>query len=200
MIEKIGASFRRVLSPKQKEQHKHLVKNTGYSYIVVHKQKSTMFQKETGYTLTVQKLLPKIDGLIDVGFNNNHSEGLVLFTNDTTLNLCHVETEFVIKTDKPITPEFFKQISRGVMVKSNLLKPIYVEKIDYKHLRIVVKEKINNQIELMLQTVGYHAIRVMRVRIGTIVINDLRKKQWRFLSVEEIKKLKEHKENIEKNE
>jgi pseudouridine synthase len=196
MIEKIGASFKRKLNPKQKEQHKHLVENTGYSYIVVHKQKSTMFQKETGYTLTVQKLIPNIQGLVDVGFNNNHTEGLVLFTNDLSLKLCNIETEFVIKTDKPITPEFFKQISRGVMVKSELIKPIYVEKIDYKHLRIVLEEKIDNQIELMLQTVGYHAIRVMRVRIDSIVINDLRKKQWRFLSVEEINKLKERKENM----
>lgn len=190
MIEKIQAFFKRKQRPKTKRQNEEIVTMTGYSYLVMNKQKYTMFQKQTGYSLTVDNLLPKIDGLVPIGYNDDHTEGLVLFTNDDTLDIEHTEIEYVVKTDKDVTQTAFKQLTRGVMIKSKMLKPTSIEKIDSNHLRIIMPEIMENQIELLLQAVGYHATREMRVRIETIIVNGLRQKQWRFLTLDEINNLK----------
>lgn len=190
MIENIQAFFKRKQRPKKRKENEKIVSKTGYSYLVMNKQKYTMFQKQTGYSLTVDKMLPKIEGLMPVGFNDDHTEGLVLFTNDPTLDTLHTEIEFVVKTDKDVTNTAFKQLSRGVLVKNKICKPTTIDKIDSNHLRIIMPEIMENQIELLLQAVGYHGTRLMRVRIESIVVNGLRQKQWRYLTLEEINNLK----------
>lgn len=190
MIEKIGAFFKRKQGIKKRKQYSHVESETGFSYIVLNKPKATPFVKETGYDITVKHLLPKIEGLEPIGHNEDVTEGLVLFSNDPSVLERILVCEFVVKTDKVITTQFFKQLHRGVSVKTKKLELFKLEKIDSKHLRFEMIEEMDNQIELIFSSLGYHAIRVMRVRIFDVVINKLNRKQWRHLSIDEINNIK----------
>jgi 23S rRNA pseudouridine2605 synthase len=190
MFERIDALFKRHQGHKDKKQHDIVVSETGYTYLVLNKPKAVPFQKVTGYDITVNHLLPKVSDLQPLGFNDDTTEGLVVFTNDRSLLDSKQICEFVVKVDKTITSTLYKQLSRGITIKMQKIELFNVEKIDNKHLRFELLEEMENEVSLIFESLGYHAIRVMKVRINDITINNLKRKKWRHLSLEEINKLK----------
>ena len=134
-----------------------------------------------------------------VGRLDRDSEGILLITNDGELTneLTHpsheVEKEYEVLLDRPFDVGLHREkMLRGFRIQSGFAKCERVEVIKPNHLRLILKQGLNRQIRLMLYDVGgYEVERLMRVRLGPIVLGDLPPGQWRFLSNKEVAGLRD---------
>lgn len=190
MFEKIGAFFKRKQGRNRKRQNNELLDQTGYTYLVLHKTKNTPFEDEVNQDVTVKHLLPDIDDLQSIGYYDDLSEGLVLMTTDQDIDPHQLTTEFVVKLDKVIGTDLIRRLEEGVYILNTLIVPDYIEKIDARHFRIALKETMPNLVKRMVEAYGYHAIRIMKVRIETVDINHVKRRRFRYLNIKEVETIK----------
>ncbi len=121
-----------------------------------------------------------------IGRLDKDSEGLIILTNNQ--EICnkvlnkdnHIEKEYIVKVDLPITDEFIYNMSCGVKILNTITKECIVKRIDDYTFDIILKEGMNRQIRRMSKTLGYNVVNLKRVRFGCLVLD---------LDVGEIKKI-----------
>ncbi|MDO4332174.1 MAG: pseudouridine synthase [Eubacteriales bacterium] len=109
------------------------------------------------------------------------SEGLLLMTNDGDLinGLMRAanfhEKEYLVRVNKPISREFLKKMSEGVMLKELDVKtrPCFVKEEGKFVFRIILTQGLNRQIRRMCKTLGYDVKSIRRVRVANILLGDL---------------------------
>ncbi|NMF05628.1 pseudouridine synthase [Clostridium beijerinckii] len=69
-------------------------------------------------------------------------------------------------------------------------RPCQVERVDDNTFKIILTQGMNKQIRKMSGTLGYQVIKLERIRIMNIRLNDLEIGKWRYLEENEIKSLK----------
>lgn len=132
-----------------------------------------------------------------VGRLDKQSEGLILLTNDGELSNLILkarnfhEKEYVVKVDRPLTPEFLTNMREGVPILDTVTRPCEVFEINPYTFRIILTQGLNRQIRRMCEHFGYEVKRLMRVRILNISLGDLPKGKWRSLTPQEVAKIKE---------
>lgn len=136
--------------------------------------------------------------IFPVGRLDKESEGLILMTNDGELANRVLEAEnnhekeYIVTVDKKIDEEFIKGMSQGVKILGVMTRHCKVEKVDDYTFRIVLTQGLNRQIRRMVKVFGLNVIKLKRVRILSIKLNDLELGAWRNLSEIEVQKLKEN--------
>lgn len=133
--------------------------------------------------------------IFPIGRLDKDSEGLILLTNDGDIvnkilrsGNSH-EKEYVVTVDKPITEEFIKKMSCGVKVLGTITKPCILKKESRLVFRIILTQGMNRQIRRMCEELSYTVVRLRRVRIMNIKINDLPEGKWRYVTEEELHKI-----------
>jgi 23S rRNA pseudouridine2604 synthase len=91
--------------------------------------------------------------------------------------------------DKPITPGFITSMSSGVKILGTITKPCLVRKESKYVFRIILTQGLNRQIRRMCEALGYKVLKLKRLRIMNINLDDLPTGKWRYLSKEELIKL-----------
>jgi 23S rRNA pseudouridine2605 synthase len=153
---------------------------------------------------TVFDLIPEIPHLFTVGRLDMDSEGLILLTNDGELanRLTHPryghEKEYSVFVIHTPDEEQLRTWRRGVVMedgKRTLPAKVTVEKTekDGAWLRIVMKEGKKRQIREVGKLLGLPVDRIIRTRINTLELGNLKPRQWRYLSKSEIQQLKKEK-------
>lgn len=150
---------------------------------------------------TVFDMVPGGRDLSVVGRLDFESEGLVILTNDGELvnKLTHprYEHEKEYKVLLATRPDE-KQLSawkRGIVLEDgHRTSPVDI-RVDTNlgkgaWLRIVMKEGHKRQIRETAKTLGLFVIKIVRVRIGSLSIGNLKPSEWRELSELEIAGLK----------
>lgn len=144
---------------------------------------------------------PSVEGLHPVGRLDTQTEGLLLLTNDGdfTQALTHprhgVEKVYLAEVRGIPDPEAIEKLRAGVPLFGRWTLParVKVRRVDRARgvcsVEIGLKEGRNQQIRRMLQAVGYPVTRLKRVSIGTVNVERLKPKQWRFLTEAEVKML-----------
>lgn len=125
------------------------------------------------------------------------SEGLLLLTNDGELINAMMrganrhEKEYIVKTDKEITPDFLKRMSQGIYLKELdvTTRECKTEKIGKFAFRIILTQGLNRQIRRMCEECGYKIKSLKRIRVMNITLEKLIPGQYRVLSDEETEKL-----------
>ena len=137
-----------------------------------------------------------------VGRLDKNSEGLILLTNDGELSdkmmrgANYHEKEYVVTVDKKIDNNFIKKMGAGVPLKDDehgidtVTRKCYVEKIGDNKFKIILTQGINRQIRRMCSYFGYNVIKLKRIRIMNIKLDNLKIGQWRMVSTHELKELK----------
>ena len=133
-----------------------------------------------------------------VGRLDKESEGLILMTNNgDASNLIqkaheHHEKEYVVAVDKPVTEQFLKGMSSGVLLEElgRTTRPCSVRKIDDHSFDIVLTEGMNRQIRRMCSSFGYRVTSLKRIRIMNILLGDLPAGASRELTQEEVREIK----------
>ena len=130
-----------------------------------------------------------------VGRLDRDSTGLVILTNDGRLHhrLSHPsfdhEKEYDVTVADPIPTGSLRSMAKGLPMMGAKTRPADIKRISSKRFRIILKEGKNRQIRRMVRKVGNQVIKLKRVRVANIKLDNLAEKNWRHLSPQEKKDL-----------
>lgn len=132
--------------------------------------------------------------IFPVGRLDKPSEGLILLTSDGDIvnkilrARNNHEKEYIVRVDKPITPQFLHKMRNGVPVLGVITNKCEVEQIDTLSFRIILTQGLNRQIRRMCEYLGYEVKKLKRIRIMNIKL-DLPIGKWRDLTEAEMTEL-----------
>ncbi|QKS55607.1 pseudouridine synthase [Paenibacillus barcinonensis] len=128
-----------------------------------------------------------------VGRLDKASEGLILLTNDGDIvnkmmrSEYNHEKEYIVTVDKPISDSFVEQMSAGVEILNVVTKPCEVQRESEKVFRIILTQGLNLQIRRMCKALGYRVLKLERVRMMNITLDEqLKRGEWRHLQEQEL--------------
>jgi len=168
--------------------------------IVLHKPRGLVCSRddERGRD-TIYALLPgSLHHLHHVGRLDLDSEGLLVLTTDGRLSqdLLHpskaVEKEYLVTANQPVADEHLDPFLSGIFTEEGKLVAKEIERLSPRRFRIVLTTGHKRQIRVMFQTLGYRVERLLRIRIGSLELEDLPPGKWRPLSAPEIDALFEN--------
>lgn len=122
------------------------------------------------------------------------SEGLLIITNDGefTNNIIHprfkLEKEYIVKVDKALNKDQMKKFCQGLNIGNGEItsdSKIYL--IGKNTYRVIIHQGYNRQIRRMFDCFGSKVTNLKRIRIGSIKLGDLKKKEYRYFTKEEMK-------------
>jgi len=151
---------------------------------------------------TVRDLVPISGRLYPVGRLDVDSEGLILLTNDGELTnlLTHPkyghEKEYRVLVARRPDNEQLETWRRGVVLEDGYRTApanVRFESASGKGawLRIVMREGRKRQIRETGSLIGLPVVKIIRVRIGNLYLGNLKPREWRYLSRDEVLALKE---------
>ena len=136
-----------------------------------------------------------------VGRLDMASEGLLLFTNDTAWASAlldparRVPKTYHVQIDGILEPEMIAQMTHGVMDEGERLQAISVKTLRTGEkncwIEIVLQEGKNREIRRMLKVLGFEVLRLIRIRIGDLLLGDLAKGGVRHLTEAEVEGLRQ---------
>ena len=132
--------------------------------------------------------------IFPVGRLDKPSEGLILLTSDGDIvnkilrARNNHEKEYIVRVDKPITPQFLHKMRNGVPILGVITNKCEVEQIDALSFRIILTQGLNRQIRRMCEYLGYEVKKLKRIRIMNIKL-DLPIGKWRDLTQAEMTEL-----------
>ena len=160
-------------------------------YIALNKPVGITCTTEKGVKGNIVDLVNHPFRVFHIGRLDKDSEGLILLTNDGDIvneilrSENQHEKEYVVSVDRPITPEFLKQMSEGVKILDTVTLPCKVEQLSKYDFKIILTQGLNRQIRRMCEELGYNVYRLQRIRIMNIQLDNLPVGQWRYLSKKE---------------
>lgn len=184
-------------------------------YIILNKpyEVLTQFTDETG-RVTLKDYV-KVPNIYSVGRLDYDSEGLVLLTDDKTLQhrlsdpKFKIEKTYWVQVDGVPTEEALQELRRGVTIKGVKTAPAkasiledeplvwerstpirYRKNIPTSWVEIKISQGMNRQVRRMTAAIGYPTLRLIRPSIGPLTIGDLQPGEYRELTPDEITKLK----------
>lgn len=187
-----------------------------FNYYVIYKpfQVLTRFGREEGKASLADYFNVNQD-VYPVGRLDYDSEGLLILTNDKSLNhrlldpkFSH-EREYWVQVDGAVTAEAIQQLKQGVNIaidgkqyktrrcKADIFEtaPIVPERnppirfrknIPAPWISIILQEGKNRQVRKMTAAVGFPTLRLIRYRIGRITVNGLQPGQMLEMGQKEI--------------
>lgn len=158
------------------------------------------------------------DGIMPIGRLDEKSEGLLLMTTDGKLsdriNRSGIEKQYFVLVDGTISDMAINQLGAGVLIgikgKKYQTKPCQVDRIptpnlplrgkkirDARHgpttwLSITITEGKFRQVRKMTSAVGYPTLRLVRVRIGDIYLDQMEPGAVVFLNPKSFAAIESH--------
>jgi 23S rRNA pseudouridine2605 synthase len=151
--------------------------------------------------MAVRDLVPVEGSLYPVGRLDFDSEGLVLMTNDGDLanKLTHPryehEKEYHVLVAVHPDGDQLAKWRRGIVLEDGFrtsAADVYVTSKQGKGawLNVTLREGYKRQIREMGKVTGLPVVRIVRVRIGELHLGNLKPKEWRYLTPQEVAALK----------
>jgi 23S rRNA pseudouridine2605 synthase len=174
------------------------------TYIALYKPRmvlSTVEAERGDERHTVRDLVDIPQHIHPVGRLDFESEGLVLMTNDGDLTnkLTHPkfghEKEYRVLLARRPDKEQLEAWRRGVVLADEYKTApvdVHFESAQGKGawVRVIMGEGRKRQIRETCQQLGLPVVRILRVRIGALRLGNLKPRQWRYLTREEVGALK----------
>lgn len=160
--------------------------------------------KPVGITCTAEKTVESNiisfmnypEYIFPVGRLDKASQGLILMTNDGDLanNILESENkhekEYIVTVNKHFDESFLKGMSKGVQISSGNTRPCKVSRVSENIFRIILTQGLNKQIRRMSKAFGYTVVRLDRIRIINIKIDEIDIGMWRHLTEKEVMELR----------
>jgi 23S rRNA pseudouridine2605 synthase len=188
--DKIEVDGKIVKQPKSKV---YLILNKPPGYLVTVKDP---FQRPT-----IMDLLPNLKSRVfPVGRLDLDSEGLVLFTNDGELahRLMHpsyqVIKEYRVRVNAKPELSTLATLEKGISLDGKKTAPakfrILSANVKGTLLLARLYEGRKRELRRMFEFMGFRVLALKRVKLGSLHLGNLKKGEWRYLSREEIARLK----------
>ncbi len=176
------------------------------SYWILHKPAGvvTTLRDPHGRQSVRDLIPPGVGRLHPVGRLDRDSSGLLLLTNDGALTqrMLHPthesEKEYRVTVRGEIEEKIFEKLRKGVHLEDGPSAPTRVEKVRFDKdqgnttFHLVLTEGRKRQIRRMLLQLGHPVRKLVRVRIGPIVIGRLTSGEARPLRADEIRALRSY--------
>lgn len=174
------------------------------TYIALYKPRnvlSTVERERGDDRQTVRDLVDAPGHLYPVGRLDFESEGLVLMTNDGELTnqLTHPrfghQKEYRVLLARRPDPDQLEGWRRGVVLEDGYKTApvdVWFEHAQGKGawVRVVMGEGRKRQIRETCKQLGLPIVRILRIRIGSLRVGNLKPRQWRHLTTQEVNELK----------
>ena len=169
-----------------------------------------MLNKPRGYVTTLSDELDRkcvtelLEGVEErvypVGRLDRNSEGLLLLTNDGEFanNIMHpskhIGKTYRVTVRSSLTDEQVVSLSEGVVLDGKRTAPASITVLSQEKtrsvFRITIYEGRNRQIRIMCEEVGLEVARLRRVSIGPIKLGMLKPGEYRELTAEELRAIR----------
>ena len=129
--------------------------------------------------------------LYNIGRLDMFASGAILFTNDGDFAAkiehpsAQIEKEYVIETTQDFPPELLTRFERGIRVDGIFYKCRSAAAVNRRKLRIVLVEGKNREIRRVLDSFNCTIKRLVRVRIGSLELGNLKAGEFRNLTANE---------------
>jgi 23S rRNA pseudouridine2605 synthase len=174
-------------------------------YIALYKPRmvlSTIEAERGDERQTLRDLVDVPQQVYPVGRLDFESEGLVLMTNDGELanQLTHPryghEKEYRVLLARRPEQEQLGAWRRGVVLEDGYKTApavVHFESAQGKGawVRVIMGEGRKRQIREICRQLGLPVVRILRVRIGSLRLGNLKPRQWRYLTMQEVSDLKQ---------
>ena len=150
---------------------------------------------------TVVELLQGVrERVFPVGRLDWASEGLLILTNDGELTYRlthpanHVAKVYRVKVHGTVGEDDLRALRRGLVLDGRRTLPARVDRISSQAnawLEVTLYEGRKNQIRRMLQRLGHRVQKLKRIAIGPIRDRTLKPGEWRRLTPDEVRRLRE---------
>ena len=136
------------------------------------------------------------DYVFPIGRLDKDSQGLIILTNDGDLANevlaaeNNHEKEYIVTLDQPFYDDFIEKMERGVEILGQVTKPCKVNRINENTYSIILTQGLNRQIRRMSKDFGFNVVKLERIRILNITLEDIEYGKWRYINREEIEILK----------
>lgn len=181
---------------------KALARKEALTYIALYKPRNVLSAAEgQDDRETVRDLIPLPGHLYPVGRLDYDSEGLILMTNDGELTnkLTHPrfghQKEYRVLVARRPDEQQLETWRRGVVLEDgDKTAPADVIFIGMSGkgawIRVIMGEGKKRQIREIGKLLGLPVVKIIRLRIGTLRLGNLKPRQWRHLTEDEILELK----------
>jgi 23S rRNA pseudouridine2457 synthase len=184
-----------------------------FRYILFHKPYGIISQF-SGERQSLRDFIP-IKDIYPCGRLDHDSEGLMLLTDDGALQHRLTDPQFKhprtywAQVERIPDESALRQLSHGVMIQAQRTRPAKVrllpaqpnlppreppvrfrKTVPTAWLEITLHEGRNRQVRRMTAAVGHPTLRLVRVAIGDLQLNNLGPGKWRDLTREELKVLR----------
>lgn len=174
------------------------------TYIALYKPRnvlSTVERERGDDRQTVRDLVDVPQHIYPVGRLDFESEGLVLLTNDGELTnkLTHPryghDKEYKVLIARRPDKDQLEAWKRGVVLEDGYKtapSEVGFESAQGKGawVRVVMGEGRKRQIREICSQLGLPVVRILRIRIGALRLDNLKARQWRYLTKKEVEELK----------
>ncbi len=191
--------------------HKHFILNKPYGYL-----SQFIYQLKRNKKL-LGELYDFPEGTMAIGRLDEDSEGLILLTTDGMMSELvrskKVDKEYYVQVDGIITQEAIDKIQNGVEIgfkgskyKTKPCKAFLISEVpnfgergkkirDERHgptswASITLNEGKFRQVRKMTSAVGFPTLRLVRIRIGNVYLNDLKSGEVNVIATSQILNLK----------
>lgn len=166
-------------------------------YIILNKPIGITCTTDTRVRGNVVDFINHPERIFPVGRLDKPSEGLLLLTNNGNIvnkilraGNAH-EKEYIVKVNRPITPNFIERMGAGIPILDTVTKRCKVEQISRFEFRIILVQGLNRQIRRMCEFLDYEVVALKRIRLMNLHLGDLPVGEWRDLTEKELKTLKD---------
>ena len=173
----------------------------------------SQFTKDNPNRTTLKDYIP-IPDVYPVGRLDWDSEGLMLLTNNGRLQhqMSHPrfghQRTYWVQVERIPDEHALERLRRGVLIKNYLTKPAQIKllaqapflpernppirfrlNVPTAWLEMTLTEGKNRQVRRMTASVGFPTLRLVRISITHLRLEDLQPGQWRYLSSTEFKRI-----------
>jgi len=171
-----------------------------------------LLNKPVGYTSTrfdpfakrtvIELVAAAGANLHTVGRLDRETEGLIILTSDgdLTYRLTHPKHElgktYVAAVRGRVTEDKLRRLREGVQLEDGVTAPAEARLIEVSPdgrssvVELTIHEGRKRQVRRMFAAIGHRVERLVRTKIGGIGIGDLAVGKWRYLTDEEVERLK----------
>jgi 23S rRNA pseudouridine2605 synthase len=160
--------------------------------------------REPGRRQAVVELVASKRRLYPVGRLDADSTGLILLTNDGELAnvLTHprygVKRSYRVRLRRAASESQIRRLRRGVELDDGLTAPAGVRPVSPRVLEVTIGEGRNRQVRRMIEAVGNEAVKLARIRFGSLDLGELPEGKARRLRHPEVQRLWKDARAVEK--
>ena len=172
-----------------------------YVYYLLHKPAGCVTAKQDNVHKTVMEFFPeeiRSKDIAPVGRLDLDTEGLLLFTNDGPLThhllspTHHIPKTYYAVLDKEVPESAVELFKNGVDIGDDKLTlPAELDILSAKEAELTIHEGRFHQVKRMFEAVGCTVTYLKRLSMGSLLLGDLEKGEYRKLTEEEVQALQD---------